>query len=151
MKATPKIIKELVRIKKRDGLLKCRNVLKEAKIKTNPLHKAGFTWNIRKAAEERWLEQAGELIRETEIFVEFEGMEIPARRYISLSADRYRGGGYRDLIEVMKNPSMRQMMLQDALDELQRFEERYKGLKEFAELFRVSKEIRKQVAKQCAA
>jgi hypothetical protein len=142
---------ELATIKQQDGLLMPKNVLTAAKDKKNPLHKAGFTWNIRKAAEERWLEQAGELIRETEIYIEYEGSEIPVRKYISLSVDRYRGGGYREIIEVMKNPTMREQMVQDALDELKRFEERYKGLKEFAELFRVSKEIRKQVAMKCAA
>jgi hypothetical protein len=151
MKITPKIIAELERIKLRDGMLLRRRIVKEAKNLKNPLHKAGFTWSIHRAAEEHWLEQAGQLIREVEIYVEFEGKEIQARRFISLSVDRIRGGGYRGLIEVMKNPSMRKMMVEDALADLERFERRYNNLKEFTELFRVSREIRKQLAEKLAA
>lgn len=150
MRVTPQIVEELKRIQKRDGLLLRARVVREAKNRKNPLHGAGFTWNIKRAAEEHWLDQAGELIREVVVYVDHNEDEIPSRIFVSLSQDRSRGGGYRGMIEVMSNPGMRRMLLDDALADLQRFEQRYGRLKEFAELFRVSKAIRKQLAEKAA-
>lgn len=51
-----------------DGRLTPDVVVREAKKKTSVLHKH-FTWDIKKAAEERWLDQARELIRTVHVNV----------------------------------------------------------------------------------
>jgi len=67
--------------------------------------------------------------------------EEGVREFVSLTIDRTRpGGGYRDLNTVMATPRLQRVLLQDALAELERVEQRYATV---IELARVWGEIRK--------
>lgn len=62
--------------------------------------------------------------------------EVGTRQVVSLSIDRVQPqGGYRDLNDVMAAPDMREILLEDALNELARVRERYRQLKELAEIW----------------
>jgi hypothetical protein len=54
------------------------------------------------------------------------------RSMVSLSIDRTQGGGYREIVEVMKLPNLREIMLNDALEDLRRLQQRYQRLTELA-------------------
>lgn len=52
------------------------------------------------------------------------------RRYVSLSIDRQGSGGYRPVPDVLSRQDMRAVMLNDALDDLDRLRRLYVPLKE---------------------
>lgn len=98
------------------------------------LHKE-FEWNNTKAAHQFRLEQARHLIRLYINVIETEDGGIPARMYVSLEGDRKSTGGYRTLESVMTNAELRNQLLQQALDELQRVRRKYQTLQELAPIF----------------
>jgi hypothetical protein len=57
------------------------------------------------------------------------------RRAVSLSIDRASGGGYRELSDVLNMPRLRDVLLADALEELERVQNRYESVKELANVW----------------
>jgi hypothetical protein len=71
--------------------------------------------------------------------------EVGERKFVSLSIDRVRpGGGYRDMDAVMKAPRLRQILLQDALDDLERVRLKYHTVVELARVWEEAKRIREK-------
>lgn len=136
------VIRELKRIAKRNnGVLQAEDVVKEAEQKHNVLHNL-FDWNDSIAANKWRLEQARLLIR---VCVTYLGGDKnkPYKVFVSLSEDRTRGeGGYRELESVMSNKSYRQILLQDALNEMELFREKFYKLKELANVFKVMNKVK---------
>lgn len=66
------------------------------------------------------------------------------RRFISLSVDRVQGGGYRDMNDVMTAPNLRDVMLQDALSELERMQRKYQRLKELEGVWDAAATVRRR-------
>jgi hypothetical protein len=128
---------ELLAIKGKHELLTAEEVVEWAKNhQTSALH-ATFEWDNRKAAEEYRIWQARRLIA-IHITVE-EG----ARRFVSLSIDRSRdGGGYRDINDVLANKSLHEVLLEDALKELDRMQLKFDRLKELKPIWRERDKIR---------
>ena len=90
-----------------------------------------FEWDTDKAAHGYWVWQARRLIA---IHIVSEAGE---RRTISLAIDRKAGGGYRDVGEVLGNAELRQAAVKQALEELQRWQQRYSHLeRDLGTLFR---------------
>ena len=111
---------ELMLIKKKNrGFLTPEAVVAYAKNKNSALHKY-FTWNDTEAAERWRLEEASRLIRRIYVTVLPGKKQYKIRAYVSLSADRGRGG-YRDTIEVMSDEDLRIQMIEDVKEELQAF------------------------------
>ena len=128
------VIGELKRIaEKHNGLLQPDAVVKEAKPKTSPLH-SYFEWNNSAAAYQHRLWQARSLIR---VAVEIiAGVDSPVDVFVSLSNDRgKKRGGYRLMVDVLSDGDLREQMLSDALKELVVFRDKYKALRELAEVF----------------
>lgn len=68
---------ELERIRQANGgQLETQQVWREARSKKSPIHKA-FTWDVERAAEERWAEQARQLIKSVDVVTE-DGTETSA-------------------------------------------------------------------------
>jgi hypothetical protein len=127
---------ELVALKK-DGLLVAERVHEWAEAHPeSDVHKA-LEWDNEAAAYEHRLWQIRRLIA---VHVTYEGGE---RKFISLSIDRSKdGGGYRDLDDVIKDRSLYAIALKDALQELQRLQERYEHLKELRPVWSAVKKIK---------
>ena len=127
---------------KHDGLLKPIDILTFAKNKKTALHKC-FEWSDTKAAHEYRLWQAREILR---VHVKIlPGHNKAVRAFISLVSDRQNvGGGYRTIENVMLNKNYREELLEQALDEFGRFEEKYKSLKELAGVFAEIRKIKKK-------
>jgi hypothetical protein len=97
-------------------------------------------WDLKKSAYQHWLWAARALIA---IHVTYEN---GTRQLVSLSLDRGReGGGYRDVDEVLRDRTLSQIMLKDALNELNRVEEKYDMVKELTSVWREVKKVRSRL------
>lgn len=137
------IREELERIaRSHGGLLKPEDVVEEARQPSSPLH-SQFTWDNSEAAHHWRLFQARNLIRVVVVYHESPASE--SRVFVSLTPDRKEeGGGYRLLRTVLSNQQMRAQLLEDALHELQVFEDKYRHLKELARVFKAIKAVSKK-------
>jgi hypothetical protein len=137
------IQKELDSIAKaNDNLLRPIDIVEFAKDKTTALHTC-FEWDNKKASQEYRLWQAREIIS---VYVRVIHKNTkPVRAYVSLMNDRKNiGGGYRDIEIVLKDEYLRGQLLNEALDELERFREKYKQLQELSEVFTAIRHVRKR-------
>jgi len=124
------------------GLLTPEAVVEFARPKTSPLHKR-FMWDDSEAAHQYRLWQARQMISVTIRYVDIKGKKTPTRVFVSLSPDRdKRHGGYREMVEVLSDASMRRQMLQDASNEMSLFEMKYQSLDELSDIFKASKQFR---------
>lgn len=137
---------ELLALRDTDGLLRPKKIVAWAR--QNPdsdLHRE-FEWDNRRAAEEYRIWQARRIVA---MHLTYE--EGP-RQFVSLRIDQAReGGGYRDLEDVKNAPDLMQHALQDALDDLERTQQRYNFLRELAPVWKATERVRggpKRRAKQ---
>jgi hypothetical protein len=122
-----------------DGILKAEDVVKFAKNKKTALHKK-FTWDDNKAAHQYRLWQARELIRVTVELLPHDNKEHKA--WVSIERDRYTpGGGYRALVDVMSDETLRNLLLDQAFREFESWKAKYVELKELAPIFAAAKRV----------
>ncbi len=115
------------------GVLMPELVVNAARYKSSPLHES-FDWDDGEAAHKWRLEQARRLIRVYVPVIDANGPK-EIRGYVSLSPDRMGEGGYRAMVDVLKNEDMREQLLADALDDLRRIKMKYAALNEVAAVF----------------
>lgn len=138
----PRIISELKRIAaENNGLLLADDVVERARPAGSPLH-SHFLWDNTEAAHQFRLLQARNLINIAVEVIHADGEEREMQVFVSLKDDRANdGGGYRTTVDVMGNAGLRKQLLQQALEDLEYFAEKYKNLKELAEVFKVIKRV----------
>lgn len=130
------VIEELRRIENERGKLLPKDVVEAARPATSPLH-AHFEWDDSEAAAKYRIDQARALIR---VCVEYVGSGDNKRKiqaFVSLSTDRNTGGGYRSTQTVLLMDSMRQQLIADALNEMDRFRAKFSSVSELADVIRV--------------
>lgn len=121
---------ELAQIKGGDPLLRPAAVVEWARSNADSALHGCFEWDDNAAAHQYRIWQARTLISLHII------TDRGERKSVSLSIDRKKdGGGYRDVEDVMREPGLRNVMLQDALLELRRVRNKYQALKELARVF----------------
>lgn len=136
-----KVVEELKRIaNEHAGLLQPAIVVQEARPTSSPLH-SHFEWDDSQAAEKYRIQQARQLIS---VVVEvIPGLKDPIPVFVSLSPDRARdGGGYRVMTTVLTDKMSKELLLQDALNELEIFQRKYARLKELSALFKVMRSVK---------
>ena len=112
------------------GTLQAEEMIKFAKDKNTALHQA-FEWDNTKAGHKHRLWQARQLI--VTFTIEIEGENDPVQEYVSLTTDRKKkGGGYRKIVKVLKVKSQLEQLLEDALNDIEVFERKYKQFKGLA-------------------
>src|SRR5208283_559867 len=132
------------------GILRPADVVNAARAKSSPLH-SQFEWDNSKAAEQFRLRQAQKLIRVTVEYLGPEDTCDPTRVFVSLTPDRLtRGGGYRELTQVLANRNFREQLLQDAFTEMQHFQQKYAQLKELGEVFAAMRKVSPKLKKKAA-
>ena len=132
-KKTDLIRSELARIARESGgILLPKKVVDAARDEKSPLH-SRFEWNNGRAAEKYRLWQARVLISVTVNIVEQTGESEQV--WVSLKPDQKEAGGYRSLISVLSDKDMRAQLLQDAMQDMEIFEQKYKHLQELSEVF----------------
>ncbi|MFH1140979.1 MAG: hypothetical protein V1724_04800 [Chloroflexota bacterium] len=140
----PIIVAELIRIAEaNDGELRPCDVVEAARSESSPIHHI-FNWNVEEAAYQHNLEQARRLIRVT---VHYIGDDpAPVRIWVSLTKDRTQeGGGYKSVVAVMSDRDMRAQLLQDAFDEMKRFEAKYARFVELADVLAAMRKARQVI------
>jgi len=140
VKRTDKAILEELHALKQRGVLQPKSVVDAARDEASPLHSL-FTWDDTEAAEQYRLIEARKLIA---VHVEWlPGASSPSPVFVSLHNDR-RGGGYRTMVDVLSDAERRAQLLEEALEEMTYFREKYKALKELAGVFDAIKKIKKR-------
>ena len=128
-----RILTELALIERENGILKAEDVVTFAEDPKTALH-GQFCWDDTEAASLWRLHQARNLIRVVVSLTEYS--PDLQRVYVSLTTDQDNdGGGYRPLIKVLSDDTMREQLLADAINEMQVFKSKYHGLKELAKVF----------------
>lgn len=121
---------ELIRVKNK-GLLRPHDVVKFARDPKTALHKK-FTWDNTKAAEEYRLWEARTLIRVAVIVEENTSEEV--RAYVSITDSRGKEGGYYAIAEILDNKALTARMLQDALNDLNLFRDKYNSIRKISDI-----------------
>lgn len=141
------IIEELERIaKQNDGILQPEIVVEEARRPSSPLH-SKFTWDDTEAAHQYRLYQARTLIRVVVQMIP-NTADSHERVWVSLKKDRItEGGGYRTLVSVLSDNDLREQLLQQALEDMTYFQEKYTHLQELSEVFSAIRTVRVKIKK----
>ena len=136
--------KELAVLAKRGrGVLRAADVIEFAKDPTTALH-SRFTWDDTEAAHKYRLIQARNIIVSVKI-LEPRVEHFNVQAYVSVPSDRGKdGGGYRRTTDVLKSPSKRQELHDNALEEGDRWAKKYQALDELRGVFSALSEARKR-------
>jgi hypothetical protein len=132
---------ELLAIKGEDELLTAEAVVVWAARHRRSAVASRLEWDDAKAGHQHRLNQARQLIVSLEI-----SMAPNTRMFYSLSIDRgnKRGGGYRDIRDIIQSKTLYDILMADALNELRRMQEQYERLTELAPLWKEVEKIRKR-------
>ena len=117
------------------NVLRVETVVQWARENPDSLLHRAIEWNDVRAAEAHRYHQVRQLIAVH--VLSDEGAPL----VVSLSIDRKAGGGYRDLSDVGRVPELRAVMLQDALDELERVREKYARVQELSKVWEEAERI----------
>lgn len=133
---------ELLALKNAGGLIVAEDVVAWAKDNPASALHSSLEWDDAKAGHQYRLWQVRKLIA---VYVT---TEEGVRNLVSLSIDRTReGGGYRPLDDVLSSKALHEIMLQDALKELDRVQAKYEQLKELKPVWRARDEVRRKSRK----
>jgi hypothetical protein len=135
---TDGIATELLKLKNGNGVINPAKAVEWAAKNTKSHLHAALEWD-NTVAGERWrISQVRQLIAVH--IVDAEG----GRRFVSLSVDRKHDGsnGYRELGDVIGRSDLREIMLKDALAELERVQDRYKKLSELQPVWDAAEQAR---------
>lgn len=138
---------ELLGLKNANGVINPTEAVAWArKNKKSVLH-ANLEWDDGIAAERWRITQVRQLIAVH--IIDADG----GRQFVSLSIDRKHDGsnGYRSMEDVVARPDLREIMLKDALSELERIQERYKKLTELQPVWERAEEVRTRRRPKAAA
>lgn len=134
-----RILQELNEIVKKDGTLRPESVVAFAKNPKTVLHKH-FEWDDTVAAHQHRLHQARMIIR-VSVMVISNDDDKKYRVFYSLKSDRSNGIGYRPMVSIFSDEDLKKQMLQDALEDMQAFKQRYIELKELSEVFEAMEKL----------
>lgn len=130
------------------GELTPEDVLADAKNHNSPLH-SYFEWDEGAAAQQYRLQQARGLIRAVvAIYVHDDKPATRVRAYVHIPEPGAQH--YREVTHAMSQRKTRDMVLQRAWREFQQWRQRYKDLKEFADLFEAADAVQGKIAKRIA-
>jgi len=138
---------ELLKLKNEDGIINPAAAVKWARRNTKSHLHAALEWDDDVAAERYRVWQVRALI--SVHIVDADG----GRRFVSLSIDRKHDGsnGYRSLDDIVARQDLREIMLSDALADLERIQERYKKLTELEPVWQQADTVRERRRKPRAA
>lgn len=118
------------------------DVVKEAKKKSSPMH-SFFEWDVKKAATQRWLEQARDIIQAVKVkYVDWQGNPTEVRAYRTTykkSPPNVVVREYEPRDVVAGDEELRTQQLKEALDELEEWSDLYCEYKELADILKYLK------------
>lgn len=125
-----------IQLANQDRMLHCNEVVAWAKKNTRSELHAALDWDDKSAAHKFRLSQVRQLITLHIVSAD------RAPQMVSLTIDRKDGGGYRSISDVLAMPSLREIMLEDALLELERMKARFARVQELATVWDAAQEVR---------
>jgi len=109
--------------------------------KNNPDSLLGqcFEWDVQKAAEARWLDEARYVLRHIVMYAEVDGQEKEVRAFWVVTVpdedDEKPTTVYRLITDIMDDEEQKAQLIRKARRELSQWQERYSNLREFAAIF----------------
>lgn len=135
--------KVLERIERQNGCVNPQLILDESREESSPLHKC-FEWNDGVAAEKYRLSQAGMIIRNLTVVVEGNEHNEPVRAYVNVQSKApKKTGEFINIKSALQSGETRNILLQNAKNELREFQKKYDSLVELAGIL---SEIKKLIA-----
>jgi hypothetical protein len=122
-----------------NGFLRPEAVVEYAKNPETALHHK-FTWDDTEAAYNWRLVQARMVIRNVRIVMS-DQKPIKFRAYVSMKDDRYNDLGYRPTIKVMEDDALRQVLLEEAKEEMEIFMTKYAHLQELSQVIQEMRKV----------
>lgn len=122
-------------------------LLDSSREETDVMHPC-FEWIDAKAAEKYRLGQAGEIIANlVYVVVSEDGKkeQQPVRAFVSVSGQKEKGR-FKPIVDVLSDAEMRQVLIENALKDLQNFKNRYTGIEEFSRIISVIDETVEEVS-----
>lgn len=143
----PAVIAELKTLsEKNQGLLMPEDVVQAARRESSPLH-SQFEWDDGEAADKYRIWQARHLINVSVEYIVTGTKRIETKVFVHLSTDR-KTGGYRTFVDVVADDDQRSQMIQDSLDAMVSFQEKYKRLSELRNVFKAMDKTAKKLARK---
>lgn len=139
----------LERIEARDGIITREAFLEESRPETSPTHGC-FEWDDSVAAEKYRLNQSSAIIRDIKVTISGDNSEpVRTMAFLNIKPNpTAQTAEYQSADIAISATDTRQIILQNALDELNRFRVKYRELVELSGVF---DEIEKAMAKEGAA
>jgi hypothetical protein len=144
MRLTSAARAELAEIAERDGVVHPRRVVDRATAEDSALH-AYFEWDDSKAGAEYRVWQARQVLRVAVVVMPSLNVETPVRAFVSLTPDRYGGGGYRTIAAISESSELTDRMLFDALQDMRRFRARYQRVQKLAAVIAAMTEAEEEI------
>ena len=132
-----------------DGKVTSQSFLEYSRPEESETHSM-FEWDDTIAAEKYRLRQAGAIINQLEVKLEFENSPaheaeikvVPIKAFMNVSAKApTEAGVFINAVTVQQKDEYRNTVLQNALSELRAFQRKYANFSEFSKVFDAIKEI----------
>lgn len=123
------------------GRLEARDVLEAARDESSPLHTC-FEWDDSTAAEVYRLDQARRICREIHVVIQRHNRQ--EKQYAFVHVTDAEGPRYASRDEVLSDKEVRQLALQEALDQLSALQRRYDFIAELKPVFAAFAKIQKK-------
>jgi len=133
------IREELIFIQGESELLNPKDAVDWARGNPDSYLHGALEWDNDKAADAYRLTQVRRLIA-----IHIVDDDKPHREWVSLSVDRVEGGGYRKTAEILPVRSLREIMLADAMRELERVQTKYGRLDELCEVWAAKDRVKRR-------
>lgn len=118
------MIAEAEALRDEEGMIHAPKVVQWARRNRRSAWHEHLLWDDKEAGERYRIDQVRQFIQ---VHI---SDPVGFRRYVSLSIDRKAGGGYRPVSEVLSRQDLKAIMLDDALDDLNRLRRLYVSLRE---------------------
>lgn len=132
------------------GIVTPVEVVTVAKNRKHPLH-GYFEWDDSRAAEAHRLKQARDIIGSIRVVIESDDGPVESRGYYHIRTEddeEDRSRSYMSTDKIMSHDELKMRLLQQALDEAERWKLRYQNIREFAEVFAALKKVRVRVVRK---
>ena len=126
--------KQLEQLEKENGHVDPADLVEAARPEESALHKL-FEWNDSKAAELYRKNQAGTIIRS--ISISIEESKVPEKAFINIvptDSGQKRNGIYVNLRDALETPEYRDIILNNAKNEMRIFRSKYSHLEKLAKV-----------------
>jgi flagellin-specific chaperone FliS len=135
---------ELLALMNKDGLIIAETAVRWATKNRQSDLAQQLEWDNKIAGNQFRINQVRQLIVRLKVV-----LDVPTKRFYSLSIDRgnKKGGGYRDIGDILKSKTLYEVLLQDALNDLERMQEQYEHLKELQPVWKEVAKVKKRKPK----